>query len=101
MPYSEDLSFSSGFKFARALIVHLQNKDRLTGLTIDRKAATAHCTFLENAGVTSAPAAPSVSYDTSDGLAFARALKVRIDNGSGLVWISLSGDGPSADCWFQ
>jgi hypothetical protein len=86
--------------FARALKAATDKRDRLAGLEIDPKGATATCLFQECAGRKAQPGSRPTTYRLSTALAFARALKLRTDRNHRLIWIVVRCFA-EADCWFD
>jgi hypothetical protein len=98
--YSHTLDLTDGIAFASALKVYTDIGDILTEMVVDPIGATAVCTFQQGAGTPVKPNGNPLTYDVSNGVIFAGALKVHTDIQNKLVWIVVHAAAATADCWF-
>jgi hypothetical protein len=99
--YNKSFDLSDGVAFARALKVSTDIGDELVSISVDTVKAVAACTFAPNNGTpVTPPSGDPLSYDISNGVAFARALKVHTDIDNELLWIVVHAAAGTADCWF-
>jgi hypothetical protein len=100
MAYIRTFYLSDGVAFARAVKASTDLGDKLTDIQVDQLQATAACTFQQGSGAPAPPAGNPLSYDVSNGVAFARALKVHTDINNHLVSIVVHVAIATAECWF-